>query len=86
MNIAQQDEVGAKQVRQLYCVTYLVCLLVLPGCEMATVRVWERGDLARQEMQWEVDPMQSTLRQHVFTAKEGASGGNSTGGGGCGCY
>jgi hypothetical protein len=62
----------------------LVCLL--SGCETTTVQAWERGTLAAKSMSWEPDPMQSILRDHVYTSKEGASGGVGTGGGGCGCY
>lgn len=59
---------------------------LLQGCSSTPIAAWERGDLSRTEMAWEPDPMQAGFRQHVYTAKEGASGGDSTGGGGCGCY
>lgn len=61
-------------------------LLILCGCETVPVKAWERGDLARKEMAWEPDPMESALREHVYTSKEGSAGGVGTGGGGCGCY
>ncbi|RLT94453.1 DUF4266 domain-containing protein [Ketobacter sp.] len=59
---------------------------LLAGCETAPVKAWQRGDLARTEMAWQPDPMESAFRDHVYTSKEGASGGVGTGGGGCGCY
>ena len=65
-------------------------LLLLPlllstlwGC--AHVQPWERGDLAKNEMAWDSDPMKSALRDHIYFSKEGSSGGASSGGGGCGC-
>lgn len=64
----------------------IVSILLLAGCETVEVKPWQRGELARQEMAWEPDPMESAFREHVYTAKEGASGGVGTGGGGCGCY
>jgi len=60
--------------------------LMVCACDTMSVQAWERGDLARKEMAWQPDPMQSALRDHVYTSKEGASGGIGTGGGGCGCY
>ena len=64
----------------------LIFTLSLCACSTATVKPWERGDLARSDMQWQPDPMESALRDHIHTAKEAAAGGISTGGGGCGCY
>ena len=65
---------------------YLAGLLVaiaISGCE--TVQPWERGNLARDEMQWQGDVMESTLRAQVHASKEAASGGSGAAGGGCGC-
>lgn len=66
----------------------VLCLVagLLSGCATGPVKPWQRGDLARQEMAWEPDSMESSYRDHVYTSKEGASGGVGTGGGGCGCY
>ena len=61
------------------------CLL-LSGCSLPAVQAWERGNLAKEEMEWSPDPMQSALRDHVYTSKEGSSGGIGASGGGCGCY
>lgn len=65
---------------------YLVCLAVaasLCGCE--TVQPWERGTLARPEMQWQPDPMEASLQGQIHTSKEASSGGAGAAGGGCGC-
>lgn len=64
----------------------LILSLTLTACSTAPVDSWERGDLARTAMQWEPDPMESAMRSHIYNAKEAASGGIGTGGGGCGCY
>lgn len=60
--------------------------LLLAACQATPIKVWEKGDLARPDMRWQPDPLESSLRAHVHTAKEAASGGIGTGGGGCGCY
>jgi hypothetical protein len=60
----------------------LICLAIT-GCE--TVQPWERGYLARPEMQWDPDRQEARLRDHIYYSKEAASGGNGAAGGGCGC-
>lgn len=72
--------------RKVSLLIMAACLAGLVGCESARVLPWQRGDLAKREMGWEPDPMVSSYREHVYTSKEGASGGLGTGGGGCGCY
>lgn len=71
----------------------LLCIAVLSGCSMVkgksstgtSVKAWERGDLARKEMSWDVDLMESSLKNHVHFSKEGSNGGGDAAGGGCGC-
>lgn len=46
---------------------------------------WEKGQLARPEMQFDADPLQQKLTQHIYTSKEAGAGGYGAGGGGCGC-
>ncbi len=58
-------------------------LILLGGCE--TVQPWERGTLARPEMQLDSDPLETTLMEQVYESKEAASGGNGAAGAGCGC-
>ncbi|MES0874921.1 DUF4266 domain-containing protein [Sinimarinibacterium thermocellulolyticum] len=57
--------------------------LLLSAC--ATVQPWQRGDLARNEMAFEPDPLLASYRRHVEFSKEAASGGATLSGGGCGC-
>ena len=57
--------------------------LALSACE--TVQPWERGTLARDDMQWQTDPMEARLRNHIHYSKEASSGGVGAAGGGCGC-
>ncbi len=60
-----------------------IILLFLVGCE--TVEPWERGVLARRDMQWQPDAAEARLEEHVYTSKEASSGGFGAAGGGCGC-
>lgn len=49
------------------------------------VKPWERDILAQDGMQLPPDKMQSFLDDHIYFSKEASTGGNSVGGGGCGC-
>lgn len=60
-----------------------ICSLMMISC--VDVRAWERGYLAREEMAWDANSLESSLNDHIFFSKEASSGGNSTAGGGCGC-
>ncbi len=68
---------------------FLVRLLLLASAAALAactpVAAWERGNLARPEMSFDSDPLESALDDHVYFSKEASSGGNSTSGGGCGC-
>lgn len=51
----------------------------------APPKPWEKGDLARPAMRFDADPLAARATAHVYQSKEGAAGGGSVGGGGCGC-
>jgi outer membrane PBP1 activator LpoA protein len=63
--------------------TGLLLAVALCGCE--TVQPWERGILAKDEMQWQTNAMEAQLRNQIYTSKEASSGGAGAAGGGCGC-
>ncbi len=61
-------------------------MVLLGGCSLQPVQPWERGDLARDDMQWEAGLVEeATIRDHTYTSKEAASLSPTLGGGGCGC-
>jgi hypothetical protein len=61
----------------------LLLTTLLAGC--ATVKPWERGTLAREDMAWDPDPLETARQGHVYFSKEAAMDGAGAGGGGCGC-
>ena len=63
----------------------VLCCLLLAACSQLGVQAWERGTLAREEMQLVSDPVEAALDDHIYFSKEASSGGASFGGGGCGC-
>lgn len=60
-------------------------LLVAGLSACANVKPYERGYLARPDMQPDGDPIDLRYKQHLYTSKEAARGGYGVGGGGCGC-
>ena len=64
----------------------LMSMLGLSGCTLGTaVQPWEKETLARPEMTFEGDKLDKAYTEHLYSSKEGASGGAGFGGGGCGC-
>lgn len=61
----------------------LALSLLVFGC--STVQPWQKGNLANSEMSFSPDALQARFEEHAYHSKEGASGGLSVGGGGCGC-
>lgn len=76
-------------MRQLkYCIrllALLVAMAMLGGCATMGVNVWERDVLAKPEMQFDNQPIDRALDDHIYFSKEASSGGRGFGGGGCGC-
>ncbi|MFD2452720.1 DUF4266 domain-containing protein [Ideonella paludis] len=50
-----------------------------------TPAAWEKGQLAKPAMRMDGDGLEQRFTQHIYASKENASGGQSVGGGGCGC-
>ena len=64
-----------------------LALLACGGCaQLEPVAPWQKGNLARPEMRFGADRLEGMFAEHVYSSKEGASGGTGEAGGGCGCY
>jgi hypothetical protein len=64
----------------------VLATLLASGCAgLGDVQPWEKGNLARPEMTFEGNPLESKYGEHIYASKESASGGLGVGGGGCGC-
>lgn len=68
---------------------------ILAGCVLATclqlsactsVQPWQKGLLAKPEMTFAGDNIGNEFNEHIYSSREGASGGSGANGGGCGCY
>lgn len=68
--------------------TVRLCLLaavVAVGAGCSAVKPWQRGVLARDDMQIVSEPLDTSIDDHIYFSKEASSGGQGFGGGGCGC-
>lgn len=63
----------------------IILCFSLGACLQLGVKAWERGILAKDEMQLVSDPLEASFDDHIYFSKEASSGGASFGGGGCGC-
>jgi hypothetical protein len=68
--------------RALRLVLLLSGLAIASSC--ARVKPYQRETHARRSMQ-DRDPVETKLDGHVSEYREGSSGGDGVGGGGCGC-
>ncbi len=60
-----------------------VIFLAVSGCVL--VKPWERDTLSKRVMTFDAEVDESTLDHTYYNAREGATGGFESGGGGCGC-
>jgi len=59
--------------------------LVFSACAFEKVEPWDREYLAEDKMQLVPDTLEYAFDEHIYFSNEAASGGQSVGGGGCGC-
>ena len=55
------------------------------GCATMSVKPWDRDLLAQRKMRYIALPMENAVDEHVYFSKEGSTGGQDVGVGGCGC-
>jgi hypothetical protein len=67
------------------CLVLAAIALLPSGCAVQRVQPWERDILAQKKMQFIPDQVQNAFDEHICFSKEASSGGESVGGGGCGC-
>ena len=67
-------------------IIYTGVLFRVTGCSaMNTVQPWDKDLLAKKSMQPALDYFENFYDEHIYFSKEASSGGQSVGGGGCGC-
>ena len=63
----------------------LVLLALAGGCAATSVKPWDRDLLAQKKMKFNPSPREAAVDDHIYFSKEGSTGGQHVGGGGCGC-
>ena len=58
---------------------------VASGCAAMKVEPWDRDLLAQKTMSLTPSPLETAIDEHIYFSKEGSTGGQGVGGGGCGC-
>ena len=61
----------------------IITTIALSGC--ATVKPWEREDLADPIMIIDENPIDAGMKEHFIDYREGSEGATGTQSGGCGC-
>jgi hypothetical protein len=59
--------------------------VLIAGAGCASVKPWQRGNLADYTMRSDRDPVGTEQSEHIWFSREEANGGAGVGGGGCGC-
>jgi len=55
------------------------------GCATTAVQPWDRDLLSEKQMSFVPSVSEHDIDDHVYFSKEGSTGGQNVGGGGCGC-
>ena len=63
----------------------LAALALSTGCAAMAIHPWDRDLLAEKHMKIVPSPMLNAVDEHLYFSKEGSTGGQDVGGGGCGC-
>jgi hypothetical protein len=72
-----------KLVVKIWPLFAMIIMYGLSGC--SSVQPWEKQNLAKPEMTFEGDRLDTGYTEHIYSSKEASSGGAGIGGGGCGC-
>ena len=72
-------------LRSSFSRSLLVAIALCTSSACATVRPQDKEHLAEPSMAFSSGGASTTHEQHVLDNREGASGGSTTRGGGCGC-
>ena len=55
------------------------------GCAATAMKPWDRDLLAQKKLRLVPSDRENAIDEHIYFSKEGSTGGQQAGGGGCGC-
>jgi hypothetical protein len=72
-----------------FTISLLALLLLVAGlsggCSAMHIQPWDRDLLSEKKMRFVPSPVENEMDEHIYFSKEGSTGGQGVGGGGCGC-
>ena len=75
-----------RTMNRLLAILFLLALFAMAnGCAATAVKPWDRDLLAQKKMKFNPSPREAAVDDHIYFSKEGSTGGQTVGGGGCGC-
>ncbi len=69
----------------LVAVAAVAVAALASGCAAMVVHPWDHDLLAEKKMSFNPNPLETAMDMHIYFSKEGSTGGQDVGGGGCGC-
>lgn len=72
-------------VRRLGAVVLLALAGLASGCAATAMKPWDRDLLAQKKLRLVPSDRENAIDEHIYFSKEGSTGGQQAGGGGCGC-
>ncbi len=85
LSLALLRAVGDPTTYQVAALSVVAACLVTLASGCARVAPYERGTLARRDMELGENPDLAAGEEHAVAYREGSSGGGDAKGGGCGC-
>ncbi len=74
-----------KLIRTILQQLFIASILIVCFSGCFAIDQWQRQYLGDSIMNFDYDPEESNLNEHIYPRREGSSGGYSGAGGGCGC-
>jgi hypothetical protein len=70
-------------IRAFFVIVAILLAGIVSGC--VSIMQYQRQYLGDPIMKYDHDPLENSLKDHIFPRREGSSGGTGLSGGGCGC-
>ena len=73
------------RARRLVAALLLATAALASGCAATAMKPWDRDLLAQKKLRLVPSDRENAIDEHIYFSKEGSTGGQQAGGGGCGC-
>lgn len=73
------------RTRHLVAALLFATVALASGCAATAMKPWDRDLLAQKKLRLVPSDRENAIDEHIYFSKEGSTGGQQAGGGGCGC-